>query len=824
FPLTSWTLASTPAVPPNATSTYPALFPEANLNDSLDYGFNRAKLAWYNIEPTLQDASNSNNPVAGYENPLADPRIGPIQVQQLFPQQSVQTGQAQLVTFDMAYYPSDRGPYNFDARPGSINANGKLNNPQKRWGGIMRALDQTDFETANIEVLQFWVLDPFAHPNNKPGNTTGGQLYIDLGSVSEDILKDGKKEFENGLNTPNITAQVDSSSVWGRVPANPIQVTTAFSNNAADRPYQDVGLDGMDNPAEQIKFARYLRSLSATLSPAAYQNANADPSSDDFTNYRDASYDNSKTGILGRYKNINNPQGNSPIASTGSTTISAYTLYPDQEDLNKDNTMNTLEQYFEYKVNLTPDSLGKSNGYSFITDTVQFIPSGGVLQTWYQMTIPLAEYYQNVGNIPDFRSIQFIRMYMTNWSDSAVLRFAQLQLVRNSWRSFSYVIDTTGNMTLLPNSTTSFNVTAVNIEQNNSRQPINYVSPPGVVRQQELSSNNVNLLLNEQAMSLQICNLKQGDVRGVYKTTNFDLRRYGTLDMFVHAEAVVQGSVNDFDMSYVVRLGSDFVANYYEIRVPIHVTQWYAKAPTDIWPSANNLSLALSRLIQLKVDRNNKGTTNTYYKETDANGRSYAIMGNPNLGAIQAVFLGVQNVNRSTVCTEVWFNELRLTDISEKGGWAAVGKVDVKLADLGTLTVSGSNKSAGWGTIDQSTNQRSLENDAEIDAAINIDAGKLLPKKAAVSIPVYAGLTKTTSTPEYDPFDLDIKLKDKINGAPAAQKDSIRKQAVDATTVETVNFTNVHKNNTSNKKLKIWSIENVNVSYSYSRSEHHSPL
>ncbi|GGB22576.1 T9SS outer membrane translocon Sov/SprA [Puia dinghuensis] len=828
FPLTSWALASTPAVPIGSTSTYPPLFPEGNLSDSLDYGFNRAKLAWYNIEPTLQDPSNPNNPVASLGNVLQDPRVAPLQVQQLFPQQTVQTGQAQLVTFDMAYYPTDRGPYNFDARPGSIAPNGKLNNPKKRWGGIMRALDQTDFETANIEVLQFWVLSPFAKTLSGVGNSTGGQLYVDLGSISEDILKDGKKEFENGLNTPNITAEIDSSSVWGRVPANPIQVTTAFSNNAADRPYQDVGLDGMTDQEEQQKYARYLQALGATIGTGsqAYLNAQNDPSNDNFLNYRDASYDASKTGILGRYKNINNPQGNSPIATAGQTTISAYTLYPDQEDLNKDNTMNTLEQYFEYKVNMTPDSLGKSQGYNFITDSVNFTPSGGgAPQTWYQMTIPLAEYYQNVGNMPDFRSIQFIRMYMTGWSDSVVLRFAQLQLVRNSWRSFAYKVDTTGNMTLLPTSNTSFNVTAVNIEQNSSRQPINYVSPPGVVRQQELSNNNVNLLLNEQAMSLQICNLAQGDVRGVYKTTNLDLRRYGTMDMFVHAEAVVQGTVNDFDMSYVVRLGSDFVSNYYEIRVPIHVTQWKLKATADeVWPSGNNLNLNLGRLIQLKVDRNNKGSTNTYYKETDADGRSYAVLGNPNLGAIQAFFLGVQNVNRTTVCTEVWFNELRLTDISEKGGWAAVGKVDVKLADLGTLTVSGSNKSAGWGTIDQSTNQRSLDNNAEVDAAINIDAGKLLPKKAAISIPIYAGVTKQTSTPEYDPFDLDIKLKDKINAAPAAQKDSIRKQAIDQTTVQTVNFTNVHKNNTSNKKLKVWSIENVNVSYSYSRSEHHSPL
>ena len=825
FPLTSWQISSAPA---GVGGAYPPLFPEAVLSDSLPYGYNRAKLAFYNIEPTLQDPSNTDNPDR-YENTLNDPRISPLQVQQLFPEQTVQTGQAQLVTFDMAYYPTDKGPYNFDARPNSVNAQGKLLNPTSRWGGIMRALDQTDFETANIEVLQFWVLNPFSKSSTGAGNSTGGQLFIDLGSVSEDILKDGKKEFENGLNTPNIQAEIDSSSVWGRVPANPIQITTAFSNNSGDRPFQDVGLDGMTDASEITKYAGYLNTLASEFGTGSpiYAAASVDPSNDNFVNYRDSRYDASQTGILGRYKNVNNPQGNSPIATAGQTTISAYTLYPDQEDLNKDNTMNTLEQYFEYKVNMFPqaDSLGTQNGYNFITDSMKFTPSGStVQQTWYQMTIPLAQYYQNVGNMPDFRSIQFIRMYLTGWSDSVVLRFAQLQLVRNSWRSFSYVVDTTGNMTLLPTSTTSFNVTAVNIEQNSSRSPIPYVSPPGVLRQQELSSNNVNLLLNEQAMSLQICNLMQGDARGVYKTTNLDLRRYGTLDMFVHAEAVTQGQLQDNDLSYVVRLGSDFVANYYEIRVPIKVSQWGSTTADQIWPSLNNLDLSLNRLIQLKVDRNNHGSTDLYYKETDTSGRTYAIIGNPNLGAVQAFFLGVQNVNRTNACTEVWFNELRLTDISEKGGWAAVGKVDMKLADLGTLTVSGSNKSVGWGTIDQSTNQRSLEDDKEIDAAMNIDAGKLLPKKAAMSVPIYAGVSKTTSTPEYDPFDLDIKLQDKIKAAPAKQKDSIRNQAVDATTVETLNFTNVHKNNTTNKKLKPWSIENVNISYSYSRSEHHSPL
>ena len=839
FPLTSWAMASAPS---GLNGQYPPLFPEANLNDSLPYGYNRARIAWYNIDPTLQNTGGGSDPDS-YENVLLDPRIDPILVQNIFPQQSVNTGQAQEITFDIAYYPSDRGPYNFDTRPGSIiPSTGKLANPQTRWGGIMRALQQTDFETANIEVLQFWIESPFDRtspslPNGlgNVGNSTGGVLYVDLGSVSEDILKDGQKAFENGYNTPNIVAAIDSFSVWGRVPANPIEVTDAFSNNAGDRPYQDIGLDGMSDASEQNHFFNYTQQLkaigvSATLNPEYF----SDPSSDDYIYYEDPSYSpggrgpgSAGVGILGRYKYVNNPEGNSPIASTGSTTVNAFTLYPDQEDINNDNTMNTLEQYFEYKVNLwdNPDSVF---GSGFITDSIPFTPTNGVPQTWYQISIPLSSYYQNVGAMPDFTSIQFMRMYLTGWKDSVVLRFAQLQLVRNTWRNFSYVIDTTGNLTLLPTNTpTTFNVTAVNIEQNNNRQPINYVEPPGVERQQELSSNGVNLLLNEQSMSLQICDLAYLDTRGVYKTTNLDLRRYGTMDMFIHAEAAGNpGNFNSGDLNAIIRIGSDFTSNYYEIRIPLVKTNWTDNIPTDVWPAANNLDLALQRLVKLKEDRNNSGV-NTYYKEVDAtSGRSYAILGNPNLGAIQAIFLGVENAQQpGYVCTEVWFDELRLTDISEKGGWAAVGKVDVKLADLGTLSVAGSNKSAGWGTIDQNTSERSYENDMELDVATNLELGKLLPKKANLSVPIYAGVTRTVATPEYDPFQLDIPLKTEIALTTSARaKDSIRSEAVDAQTVTTINLTNLHVNNPTNKKLQPWSIQNFNISYSYTNTSHHSPL
>ncbi len=816
FPITSWALASTPAGD--------GLFPEANLSDSLDYGFNRSKMAWYNIEPTLQDNTSSNNPVKNYQN-FQDPRIVPINIQQLFPQITPEFGQAQLITFDVSYFPTQKGPYNFDARPGSVSATGLLNNPATRWGGIMRSIDQTDFETSNVQYIEFWMQSPFLKYNN-PG--TGGQLYIDLGSVSEDVLKDGRKLFENGLNTPNIPAAIDSSSVWGRVPFNAVQTTNAFSTDPTDRPYQDEGFDGLDDPGEQGKFANYLSKLAVlfgTGSPV-YQKALADPSADDYLNYRDPVYDAAQANIIDRYKNINNPQGNSPIAPPGATYVSANTLYPDQEDLDHDNTMNELEQYFEYKVALTPSSVG-TVGQNFITDTRSFTGINQEQEVWYQFRIPINSYTQNVGNMPDFKSIRFIRMFMTGWTDSVVCRFAEFQLIRDSWRNFNYLLDTTGAYNPIPaNSPTTLDVTAVNIEQNSSRTPIPYVVPPGIQRQQQLSTNNVNLLLNEQAMSLQICTLAPGDARGVYKNTNFDLRRYGTMDMFVHAEARgTQTSVATNQLAAVIRMGSDFISNFYEVRIPLEVTPWGATTPAQIWPDSNNLNLTLQRLVVLKEDRNATGNTAGFYAERDTtNNRVYSMFGNPNLGQIQAIFLGVENISTSTICTEVWFDELRLMNIDDQGGYAAKGRVDIKLADLGTLYMSGSTQSVGFGSLDQSINERALSSTTQLDAASNLELGKLLPKRAGLSIPFYGSVSKNISVPEYDPYDLDIKLQDKINAAPASEKDSIREEAVDVTLIRSINFTNVRRNNITGKKLKIWSLENFDFSYSYTRTDHHNPI
>lgn len=826
FPPQAWTLASTPQG---------VDYPEATLNDSVNYGFNRAKLSWYNIESNLQDRTSNTNPLRNNLNELSDPRVRLVFTNELFPQQTTNITNTQSQTFDLTYYPQEPGPYNFNVD--ELNSKGVFTNPdgiRKKWGGIMRAIDQTDFETNNFEFVQFWMQDPFLYDSLQNGTAvrSGGKLKINLGNISEDVLKDGKRFYENGMPTPNSPAQVDSSNTWGRVPTNPIQITSAFNNDPADRIFQDVGFDGLDDIAERRKRSHFLAQLAQKFGTGsdAYLIANRDPSRDNYIWYRDVNYDELSSGIIARYKDFNGPQGNSPIASGGAFSPAA-TLQPDNEDLNRDNTLNETEQYYEYDIDIQK---GLGAGSKYITDTrrvnVRYANGRQGSENWYLFRIPIREFTKNVGGMSDFKSIRFMRMYMTGWDSAITLRFARLDLVRNMWRTFTFNLDTSGRYEPVNAATnpSTFNTLAVNLEENSNRSPVNYVIPPGILRVQQLSNNGVNLLQNEQSLALRFSNLHPKQSRAVFKTVNMDVRLYGKLRMFAHLDQPITSiykRIQDSDVNLVVRIGQDFLSNYYEIRVPMILTPAgrYTAAQADkVWPELNNLDIDIPQLIAMKTRRNNSGSVDRIYRELLGN-KTISIFGNPNLGEVRGILVAVENTKGTApIEGEMWVNELRLSDINEVGAYAALGRLDVQLADLGKFSVSANMHTQGFGSIESKIGQRSRDNLSQFDAALTIDAGKLLPKEARLSIPVYASISKTILKPQFDPYDKDVLYNDKIAAARTQrEKDSLRDIATDQTTVKTINVNNLRVQ--PGTKTKLWSLSNFDVSFAYTQTLNTSP-
>ena len=816
----------------------PQQFPESQRFNDLSYGFHRARLAFYTIDPIFY--TSTTVPVSRAE--LSKPYVREVLATEVFPYQQSVTGQPLLQpTLDLAYYPSIRGPYNYTTT--GINPDGTLQNPAANWGGIFRGIQSNDFEALNIGYIEFWVLDPFI---GKP-NSTGGDLYFNLGSISEDILKDGRKSIENGLPVNGDYSTVDTTA-WGRV-AKTQPVINAFDNDPNSRALQDVGLDGLNDADERNKFASVVQAVKARVNPAAGNAYAADPSTDDYQYYQGPQLDRSGAGILQRYSQYNGTEGNSKTAQQSEAQLglqtSASTSLPDAEDIDRDNNMSTDDEYFQYKVSIRPQDLvvGQNFVNDKVTSSVKLANGTTQTYTWYQFRIPINTTLKTaVGGIQDFKSIRFVRMFMTNFADTAILRFATLQLVRSDWRAYNsdndpanVIADPAIINPVLDNSTLV--VGTVNIEENGNRTPIPYVVPPGIQRQTNYSGINANTKLNEQSLSLTVTNLHDGYSQAAFKSFNNDLRSYKRLQMFIHAEAAPTQTLRDNDLSAFIRLGVDYVDNYYEYEIPLQVTPPGSSNPNTIWPAVNELDLELSLLTNAKLARDNAKfqgqpwpLTKPYTITVGTN--KITIMGEPDLSRLTTVMLGVRNPYKGLAPNTddglmksgiVWFDELRLTDFVERDGWSAIAKADIKLADFADITFSGSKTTAGFGTLDSKIGDRTLDNSQSYDIAANVELGKFFPDKSGVHIPTYVDVSQQVSVPLYDPASPDIELSQTLKNATSTkQKDSIKNAAEDFTDRKSINFTNVHiaKTNASAPN-HLWDVQNFNATYAYTDYEHH---
>ncbi len=849
-PSNSWVIASTPQGDHGNEVLFPESSPSLDSANLLARNANRAGMSWYIADPSARDGIDAANPYT---------RL--IQFQDIFPnRQLTPLEQSNLRSFDVTIFPRERGPYNFELPGGyggglltkGLTTDGKLNLPETRWAGIMRGLNTNDFEAANIEFVEFWVLNPYMDKADDPGNVSkAGTMYIDLGTLSEDIMRDSRQFFENAIPTGQGTGTT-ASTPWGRVPVLP-PVVNAFDNDPAKRVLQDVGLDGLDDAGETQFFKDWVNSIqNSTLSNNAKQELLADPSNDNFVYFRDPSYDATQPGLLKRYRRFNNQQGNSPVNNTSNLNPSATNL-PDAEDLNRDNSLNESEAYFRYPINM-PKTVEDGQEVldlesplikDLVTDTVVFRKDGvGPKYIWYRFKVPLDLKDRVIVNgIQDFRSIRFMRMFWKGFTEQTTFRFATLELGRNQWRRFTQntlsckAYDSPWNAV-------AFDVNAVSIEENAARTPFNYTIPYGISREQSVGAFP-DVLQNEQSLSMSICDLQYCDARAIFKSLNMDLRQFKRLKMFVHAEGKDydgSGLLDSTDLTVFIRLGSDYVRNYYEYELPLMPSKVdnlngnpdSRTYKEEVWRPENNFDFPLELLTDVKKQRNAQANwpLDMPFEITDPNNprARVKVVGNPNLGYVKGAMVGVRNVDDSNNqsnkhCAEVWINELRLNGFNEQAGYAGQARVDLKLADLGNVSVAGTYSSIGWGGIEQKLIQRQREEVIQYDLSTNLELGKLLPEKTGIKVPFYAQYSNTTRNPEYDPYDLDIKLKDKIREeTDPVKRDEIKKMAQDVSIVRGFNFTNVRKERKGNSKPWPWSIENFSLTYAFNQLKKRNPF
>lgn len=768
----------------------------------LEVGYERAKVAWYTIDPIFY---TNQRPSTITDNDISTNATRRVYIDEVFSETDIAQGQTQVqTTLDIAYYPNEKGPYN-------ANPSFETEPPNNKWAGIMRPLSSTDFEQSNVEYVQFWVMDPYIDGETTDANT--GELVLNLGNISEDILKDGRKQYENGL--PSSTnAEIPIETDWGQVPSTQALVY-AFDADEENRSSQDLGFDGLDDSAEQ----------------AIYNGPANDPALDNYQYYLDA-----EGSILERYLNYNNPQGNSPVSVTdtnrGSTTL------PDVEDIDRDLTMNTVNSYYEYRIPIKPNATVNDE---YVTDVLEGVtstlPNGTQLnRRWIQYKIPLSDFTDAVGGISDFRSISFMRMYLTGFSDDVILRFATLDLVRGDWRNYTESLQPDVDNDPTDDGTIT-DVNTVNIEENYNRTPIPYVLPPGVVREQ-LNNNNTIIRQNEQSLSFVVENLESEDSRGVFKNVNIDVRQYEKIKMFMHAEKILDGDYSDDDTPLVgfLRIGTDFSENFYQIELPLQFTPYSATTDEEIWPDVNEIEVALSDLNKVK----SKGISDqslteiNYYEIVDGEAVlvnefdprtlgtvRIGIRGNPSLGSIRGMMVGVKNIDDMPARGEVWFNELRLAGLDNNGGWAAIAALDANMADFANISASGSMSTSGFGSIDQTPTERSMEDAMSYDVITNVNVGQLFPKKWNLQLPFNYSISETLITPEYDPVYDDLRLEDRIAAASTEEEaEAIREQAEDYTKRTSINLIGVRKNRGEEAEENFFDVENFTLNYSYNETDH----
>jgi len=409
IPSMQWNLSSTPLS-----------FMESTVVNDLSYGYNRAQISWYNIDPIFQ-TQNSLVPPHITPNDMSHDFVRMVYEHEIYWDKNIPSGTpTPLTTLNIDFYPSVIGPYNYDTvasdYSSGIDESGNLINPETRWGGITQVFNYIDHD---IKYVEFWMMDPFIDNEN-----ISGDLYINIGSFSEDMLSDNIHQNESSI---SIDPANNAFNCWGKY-----GTMNAWSYDFTNVDYQDFGLDGLNNAQEREYFDAYLSKVEQVCTPQAYDQILNDPSKDDYHYYRGSDYDELATPIPARYKRYNGLEGNStsnfPNVEQYPTTSSSL---PNKEDQDNNESLDLGNAYYEYHIELDHNSF--ISGTNFI-DSVWYAQGVFTIDNsvhslyWYHFKMPIHEYTSTYGNVQTLSDLKMIRIYLTNFSSPATLRLAEFYL------------------------------------------------------------------------------------------------------------------------------------------------------------------------------------------------------------------------------------------------------------------------------------------------------------------------------------------------------------------------------------------------------------
>lgn len=808
----TWKLAATPKTPDNR-------FDLSNqTEDNLGNAYRRARIAWYNIDNIFYREGGPGVPTNLTPEDRRNHYVRRVIPQEIFRNQDRDVIIVPQPLFEMAYFPSERGMFNYNP---NLTSDGFLPNPRQNYGGVTRAITtEVDFDRTNIEYIEFWLLDPFIQGQNgrvldgifNQNNTTGGKLLINLGDISEDIMRDGAHSFENGLPADGDPANTNQNE-WGRITREQFLIP-AFDNSESSRQNQDVGLDGLRNEDEPEYFrSRFLDRIN--VNQQALNTILQDVSGDQFQYYLDESFDQADVKILERYKKFNGMEGNTPVSADPSLPYTpSGTNNPDNEDLNTDNTINELENYYEYEIDLRPGQL--QVGQNYIVDQVTTNQNGDEVN-WYLFRIPVRQPDRVEGNITGFKSIRWMRTYLTDFSQPVVLRMAEFRMVGSQWRVFQESLFERGFFEIPEPDNSNVVVDVVNIEQNSqgSDKSSPYVLPPGIIRDRD-NTSTVERRLNEQSLRICVEDLAPRDARAVFKNINYDLVQYERIKMFLHANSE---DAQDGEVTAFLRMGTDYTDNYYEIEVPLVISPLGTNDPNLVWPSQNEIDIAIQEIVGVKIDRDNDQAPLTLPYSKTVRQYRVTVVGRPELSMIQGMMIGVRNPvtgslgSSKSIC--IWANELRVTGFTKNNGWAANAYLNAKIADLAVFSGSIRHNSIGFGGLETRLSQRTRFATTQYDLSGNIEVNKLLPEALGVSIPMYVSIENSTTRPEYDPLNPDVPFELALGKFETdAERDAYRAIALDQTERKNISLNNVKKiKSNPEAPSRIYDLSNFAFSY-----------